>query len=105
MIRSLQALALALIIAPLMALAGTAVDVKIDGMHCAACTKMIKDELAKIPGIEKNTVEVSLEGKNATLTLKKDDEKSRAAVEAAVKKAGYTVTKIDIAAPKATKTN
>ncbi len=105
MIRALQTLALALVIAPLMAFAGTPVDVKIDGMHCAACTKMIKDELAKIPEIEKNSVQVSLEGKNATLTLKKDDEKARAAVEAAVKKAGYTVTKIETAPSKAAKTN
>ena len=86
----------ALILSPLSALAGTPIDVKVEGMHCGACVKMISDELAKLKEIEKGSIQVMLEGNHATLTLKKNDAKSLAAVEAAVKKAGYKVAKIDV---------
>ena len=97
----------AFVFSPIAAFAGTPVDVKVEGMHCGACVKMISDELAKVKEIEKGSISVILEGNHATLTLKTDDPKSRAAVEAAVKKAGYKVAKIDVlAAPKAeTKAN
>jgi copper chaperone CopZ len=87
---------LALTLAPLAAFAGTPVDVKVEGMHCGACVKMVNDELAKLEGVEKDSIKVALEGNHATLTLKKDDPKTREAVEAAVKKAGYKVAKIEI---------
>lgn len=108
MIRSFTRLfsVLALVLSPLAALAGTAVDVKVEGMHCGACVKMVNEELAKLDGIEKDSIKVMLEGNHATLTLKKDDPKSREAVEAAIKKAGYKVAKIDvISEKKSTKVN
>jgi copper chaperone CopZ len=102
MIRSLTRAfsVLAIALSPLAASAGTAVDVKVEGMHCGACVKMVNDELAKLDGIEKNSIKVMLEGTHATLTLKKDDPKTREAVEAAVKKAGYKVAKIDVLSDK-----
>lgn len=103
MFRTLKAFAFvsALVLSPLAAFAGTPVDVKVEGMHCGACVKMIGDELAKLKEIEKGTISVMLEGNHATLTLKKNDAKSLAAVEAAVKKAGYKVAKIDVLTPAA----
>ncbi|CAN5710793.1 hypothetical protein BH10BDE1_BH10BDE1_03240 [soil metagenome] len=86
----------ALVLSPLAAFAGTNVDVKVEGMHCGACVKMVNDELAKLDGIEKDSINVMLEGTHATLTLKKDDPKTREAVAAAVKKAGYKVAKIEV---------
>ncbi len=99
MIRSIKALALVLALSPLAAFAGTPVDVKVEGMTCGACVKKVNDELAKLTGIEKGTVNVMLEGNHATLTLKKNDAKSLAAVKAAVVKAGYKVATIDVLTP------
>lgn len=96
MIRTLKTLVLILALAPMAAFAGTKVDVKVEGMTCGSCVKKVNDELAKLTDVEPGSVAVMLEGNHATLTLKTGDKKSMAAVEAAVKKAGYKVAKIDV---------
>jgi Cu2+-exporting ATPase len=64
--------------------------VSIDGMMCQMCVKHVKSSLEKVPGVTK--AEVSLEKKNAVVTLKEDVQD--ASLKNAVEDAGYTVTKI-----------
>jgi copper chaperone CopZ len=98
-----KAALLALALSPVAALADEAVDVKITGMHCGACTNAVKKELAGLKGIDKKSISVELEGNHAILKVKKNDEKTQAAIKSAVEKAGYKVASIDLvgAAPAA----
>ena len=62
--------------------------ISIEGMMCQHCVAHVTKALAALPGVE--TVSVSLENNNATVTGSADD----AALTAAVKDAGYEVTGI-----------
>ena len=64
--------------------------ISIEGMMCMHCVKHVKDALSAVDGI--SSVEVSLENKNAIVTLTKDV--SDSALKAAVENAGYDVTDI-----------
>lgn len=69
-------------------------EVKIDGMTCAPCAQAVTAALEKVEGIEKASVKVVLKAKSATLRLKDDNQETVAAIKAAIKKAGYTVTSV-----------
>ena len=60
--------------------------IAIEGMMCQMCVKHATKALAAVDGVE--AVEVSLEKKNAVLTLSKDVPAE--ALAAAVTEAGYT---------------
>ena len=60
--------------------------IAIEGMMCQMCVKHATKALAAVDGVE--SVEVSLENKNAIVTLNKDV--ADAALAAAVTEAGYT---------------
>ncbi len=63
---------------------------KIEGMMCAHCTGRVEKALSAIDGV--SAVEMSLEGKSATLTLSKEvDDK---ALTDAVAEAGYEVVSV-----------
>ncbi len=62
----------------------------IEGMMCAHCTGRVEKALSAIDGV--NSVEMSLEGKSATLTLGKDVENQ--VLTDAVTEAGYEVVSI-----------
>ena len=64
--------------------------ISIEGMMCMHCVKHVNDALSKVDGV--SLVEVSLENKNAIVTLTKDV--SDSALKAAVENAGYDVTEI-----------
>lgn len=70
-------------------------DVKVDGLHCAACTQMVKEALAKIPAIDKQSLEVSLKKKEATFMTSSDDKTINAQIQKAIEEAGYTVSSIN----------
>lgn len=89
--------ALALTLMPIAALADETVDVKITGMTCGVCTSAVEKELARLKDIDKKSISVELAGNHAVLKVKKNDEKTRAAIKAAVEKAGFTVASIDAA--------
>jgi copper chaperone CopZ len=88
-------LALALVVASTLAAAsGKNYDVKIDGMHCAACVKSVRAALAKLPDVEPGSVVVTLKTNNAVLAIKEGKEVPKDAIEKAIEKAGYSVTAI-----------
>lgn len=64
--------------------------ISIEGMMCMHCVKHVNDALSKVDGV--SLVEVSLENKNAIVTLTKDV--SDSALKAAVETEGYDVTEI-----------
>lgn len=64
--------------------------ISIEGMMCMHCVKHVNEALSKVDGV--SLVEVSLENKNAIVTLAKDV--SDSALKAAVENAGYDVTEI-----------
>ena len=64
--------------------------ISIEGMMCMHCVKHVKDALSAVDGI--SSVEVSLENKNAIVTLTKDV--SDSALKADVETEGYDVTEI-----------
>lgn len=91
-------LILALVTAPLIALAGGKnIQVKIDGMTCAPCAESVKNALLQLPDIEKDSVQVVLKEKQATLITKNDNPETIEAIKKAVKEAGYTVTAVETA--------
>lgn len=97
-LNSARALAAALLIAglaPAAAIAKVPVDVKIVGMTCKSCLKSVRDELAKIPGVDGSTLSVELNGNHATMVVAKNDEATIVAIRDAVKKAGFVVDQID----------
>lgn len=62
----------------------------IEGMMCSHCTGRVEKALSAIPGV--SAVEMSLEGKSATLTLSEDvDDKT---LTDAVTGAGYEVVSV-----------
>jgi mercuric ion binding protein len=62
------------------------VTLVVDNMYCEACPYIVKQTLAKVPGVE--TVVVSYEQKSATVTY--DDQKTTVdALTAATTQAGY----------------
>ena len=63
---------------------------KIEGMMCAHCTGRVEQALSAVDGV--SAVEMSLEGKSATLTLTK--EVGDQALTDAVTQAGYEVVSI-----------
>ncbi len=65
--------------------------IAVEGMMCAHCQTHVKEALEKVPGVEK--AEVSLENKNAVLTLK--EEVADTALQEAVKEAGYEPGKVE----------
>lgn len=64
--------------------------ISIEGMMCMHCVKHVNEALSKVDGV--SLVEVSLENKNAIVTLTKDV--SDSALKAAVEAEGYDVTEI-----------
>lgn len=64
--------------------------ISIEGMMCMHCVKHVNEALSKVDGV--SLVEVSLENKNAIVTLTKDVDDS--ILKAAVENAGYDVTEI-----------
>lgn len=64
--------------------------ISIEGMMCMHCVKHVNEALSKVDGV--SLVEVSLENKNAIVTLTKDV--SDSALKSAVENAGYDVTEI-----------
>lgn len=64
--------------------------ISIEGMMCMHCVKHVNEALSKVDGV--SHVEVSLENKNAIVTLTKDV--SDSALKAAVETEGYDVTEI-----------
>lgn len=64
--------------------------ISIEGMMCMHCVKHVNKALSKVDGV--SLVEVSLENKNAIVTLTKDV--SDSALKAAVETEGYDVTEI-----------
>lgn len=63
--------------------------IDIEGMMCMHCVKHVTEALDGIDGVK---AEVSLENKNAKVSLTKDVSEDE--LKAAVEKAGYTVTAI-----------
>ena len=63
---------------------------KIEGMMCAHCTGRVEKALSAIDGV--TAVEMSLEGKSATLTLSKDVDNQ--VLTDAVTQAGYEVVSV-----------
>ena len=63
---------------------------KIEGMMCAHCTGRVEKALSAIEGV--SAVEMSLEGKSATLTLSKDVDNQ--VLTDAVTQAGYEVVSV-----------
>ena len=62
------------------------VTLSVPGMYCASCPYIVKQSLAKVPGVEK--VVVSFEQKTATVTY--DDQKTAPdALTSATTQAGY----------------
>ena len=70
------------------------VEVKIDGMHCASCVRSVKAALSKIPELDAASVVVTLKENRATVALKEGKDLPKEAIEAAIKKVGYTVTSV-----------
>lgn len=64
--------------------------ISIEGMMCMHCVKHVKDALSAVDGI--SSVEVSLENKNAIVTLTSPVDDS--ILKSAVENAGYDVTEI-----------
>lgn len=64
--------------------------ISIEGMMCMHCVKHVNEALSKVDGV--SLVKVSLENKNAIVTLTKDV--SDSALKAAVETEGYDVTEI-----------
>ena len=64
--------------------------ISIEGMMCMHCVKHVNEALSKVDGV--SLVDVSLENKNAIVTLTKDV--SDSALKAAVETEGYDVTEI-----------
>ncbi len=62
----------------------------IEGMMCAHCTGRVEKALAAVDGV--SAVEMSLEGKSATLTLSKDVDSQ--VLTDAVTQAGYEVVSV-----------
>ena len=62
------------------------ITLAVDNMYCDACPYIVKQSLAKVPGVE--TVVVSYEQKSATVTY--DDQKTTVdALTSATTQAGY----------------
>lgn len=68
-------------------------SVDIQGMSCQMCVKAITGELNKTGKVEK--VNVSLEEKKATFSELSGKEISDDEIKTAIKKAGYTASKIN----------
>lgn len=62
----------------------------IEGMMCAHCTGRVEKALSAVDGV--SAVEMSLEGKSATLTLSKDVDNK--VLTDAVTEAGYEVVSV-----------
>ena len=78
------------------ALASTGVQVKVKGMSCGSCVEKVSEQLKALKGVEKDSVTVELAQQTATLKVAQADPATLKAIEAAVKKAGYKVEKIDV---------
>ena len=64
--------------------------INVEGMHCGGCEKRIQNAVSDIDGVE--SVEVSLENKNAKITCNKEwsDDK----IKEAIKEEGFVVVNI-----------
>jgi len=62
------------------------VTLAVDNMYCDACPYIVKQSLAKVPGVE--SVAVSFEQKTATVTYN-DQKTTLAALTSATAQAGY----------------
>jgi len=79
-------IATAVLAAGVAAAAERTVTLVVDNMYCDACPYIVKQSLARVPGVE--TVVVSYEQKSATITY--DDQKTTIdALTSATTQAGY----------------
>lgn len=69
--------------------------VKVDGMHCAPCVQAVKEALAKIPGVDQQSLKVTLKKKEAVFTTATEDKDINAKIQAAIEDAGYTVSSVN----------
>lgn len=65
--------------------------IRIEGMHCGNCTGRVEKALTALPGVE--SVEVSLEGKSATVVV--DIFVTDDILKSTVEGLGFTVTAIE----------
>jgi periplasmic mercuric ion binding protein len=80
------AMAAMVLAAALASAAERTVTLAVDNMYCEACPYIVKESLARVPGVE--TVVVSYEQKSATVTY--DDQKTTIdALTSATTQAGY----------------
>jgi copper chaperone CopZ len=77
---------------------GTGYQLNVKGMHCASCIDKVKEALSTLPGLEKDSVRVDLEGKKAFVVIQKgattDEKALKNAVTASLKDSGYSVTSV-----------
>ncbi|MDP2909454.1 MAG: heavy metal translocating P-type ATPase [bacterium] len=67
------------------------IELKISGMHCASCEKIIASELSELPGVSN----IKIDSKSGIGTLETDDSLvNLEQIKAAVKTAGYEVVSI-----------
>lgn len=78
-------------------------NVKVDGMTCDSCVKSVTSALSKIPGIDANSVKVTLKNQTATFTVTEDKKEFSDEIKKAIEGAGYKVTAIKTAPPVAAK--
>ena len=61
------------------------INLKISGMHCASCEKLVSLKLEKLPGAEN----ISIDSKTGTGYLKVDEKVEDSTIINAVKQTGY----------------
>jgi len=61
------------------------INLKIEGMHCESCEKIIKMEIEEVPGV----LESKIDSKIGTGNIKVEDSVEGEVIIEAVKKAGY----------------
>ena len=66
------------------------VDLKISGMHCAACVSRVEQALAAVPGVESASVNLATERARVRLAAPVPDDRLAAAVE----QAGYGARRV-----------
>ncbi|MCL6096656.1 MAG: heavy metal translocating P-type ATPase [Patescibacteria group bacterium] len=66
----------------------TTINFKVDGMHCASCEMLIKDELSEIKGVKDVNVDFKTGNGSVNVLPKVDPQR----ITEAIKNAGYTAT-------------
>lgn len=79
----------------------TPLTLSLAGLHCAGCEATVKAGLQSIKGVEE--VSVSAKKQQAVVWVCPEKKVAQESLKAAVKKAGYSVVKIEKGEPKAEK--